>query len=273
MASQAQFELIEAYLNQELSPTDRQSFELELATDEDLRADVATYRTLRLGLRGLALERRVQQAYDRYKARPDVEQPLATDLAASGTAISQPFTAARPARTWWVRWAAAAAVATSIGLGTYVYQQATHPADLAYADSSLQSSADFFAKSLPANLAPTDRAHLLEAVQAYKAGRYDAVIEQLTIPATDRQTTQYQRYFLGLTYLANHQPAKAIAPLQDALSTSSVPLRQKADWFLALAYLKNNQPEQARPIVDRIRTDQTHPYHDLAQEVYDKKLK
>lgn len=279
MASQAQFELIEAYLNQELSPTDRQSFERELATDDSLRADVTTHRALRLGLRGLAIERRVRQAHDRYRLRPDEAQRPA-DAPTGSAAPSQPFRVTRPARTW-VRWAAAASVALGIGLGVYVYQQATYPTDLAYADrglrQSLQGSADQLAKSLPATLAPTDRANLLAAVREFKAGQYDAVIRQLTIPATDRQTTHYQRYFLGLTYLANHQPGRAIGPLQDALmegrpGTSSVPLRQKADWFLALAYLKNDQPEQARPIIDRIRTDQAHPYHELAQEVYEKKL-
>lgn len=274
MASQAQFELIEAYLNQELSSTDRQSFEQELAADESLRADVAAYRALRLGLRGLTIERRVRQAYERYKVRPSGEQPVAANPLTSGATTRQPVVVTRSARPW-LRWAAAASVALCAGL--YVYQQTTPSADLAYADQSvhrsLRGSADQLAKSLPASLAPTDRAHLLKAIEHYKAGQYDAVIEQLTIPATDRQTTHYQRYFLGLTYLANRQPAKAIAPLQDALGTSSVPLRQKADWFLALAYLTNDQPEQARPILSRIRNDQAHPYHELAQEVYEMKLK
>lgn len=259
MPSQAQFELIEAYLNQELSPADRQSFEQEMASDDALQADVRLHRSLRMGLHGLAVEQRVRQAHERYKARPD-------DEAAPSATEPTPLPAPRRGAGWG-RWAAAASVVLGLGIGYYFLQQPAEPASLAYAEQSLRQNDDQLTKSLPAHLAPTERRQLLTAIEAYKTGRYDAVIDQLTIPAQDRQTEPYRHYFLGLTYLAKQQPAAAIAPLQEAVGTATGALRQKADWFLALAYLKNEQPELASPILNRIRLDTTHPYHTLAEQL------
>ncbi|CCH02186.1 hypothetical protein FAES_4186 [Fibrella aestuarina BUZ 2] len=259
MPSQAQFELIEAYLNQELSPADRQSFEQAMASDDALQADVRLHRSLRMGLHGLAVEQRVKQAHERYKARPD-------DEATSPTAEPTPLLAPRQSAGWG-RWAAAASVVLGLGVGYYFLQQPAEPTSLAYAEQSLRQNDDQLTKSLPAHLAPTERRQLLTAIEAYKTGRYDAVIDQLAIPAQDRQTEPYRHYFLGLTYLAKQQPTAAIAPLQEAVSQSTGALRQKADWFLALAYLKSEQSDLARPILNRISLDSTHPYHSLAEQL------
>jgi hypothetical protein len=259
MLSQDQFELIEAYLNQQLSPTDKQSFEQELTDDVSLRRHVATYRTLRQGLTELAIEQRVKQAHQRYKARPDIEQ----------VTIDTPVRPLVPIRTQptWVRWAAAASVLLTISVGIYWYQRTQQPAFLSYADSSLQQTDDQLTKSLPASLTAPDRQQLLSAIRAYKVGQYGAVIDQLRIPAADRNSEPYRRYFLGLSYLANKQSAEAIRPLQDAVSTATGTLRQKADWFLALAYLKNDQPSLAKPILERVRADTEHPYRQLAVDL------
>jgi hypothetical protein len=259
MLSQDHFELIEAYLNQQLSPTDRQSFEQELTADESLRRHVATYRTLRKGLNGLAIEERVQQANQRYKARPDIVPVL-------------PETQVRPlmpTRTQpvWVRWAAAASVLLTLSIAIYWYQRTQQPTFLSLADSSLYQPNDQLTKSLPASLTPHDRQQLLTAIQHYNAGKYDAVIDQLRIPAKGRTSEPYRRYFLGLSYLANKQPAEAIRPLQEAVGTATGTLQQKADWFLALAYLKTEQPTLAQPILDRVRTDASHPYQGIATEL------
>jgi hypothetical protein len=266
MPSQAHFELIEAYLNQELSPADRQSFEREIAADDTLRQDLAIHERFRLGLRGLAIERRVRLAHERYTetlaaARPDIARP--------GTSEQQPtpFSAVHTGGSTYRRWAAAASLVAVMGLGLYAYQRQSGHVELAYAGQSLNQSADQLTKGLPANLTPTDRATLLEAIRHYKAGQYDAVVEQLKIPAADQPTEAYRQYFLGLTYLTDKHPTEAILPLQQAVSTSSGTLRQKADWFLALAYVSNQQPALAKPILTRIGQDKAHPYYTLAQQV------
>ena len=260
--SQEQAELIEAYLANELSAVDMQTFEQDMAADPDLQAEVATYRQLRLGLKALAIEERLQRARQQVQANAE----KADQLIDSQVPVKKLPVKSSRSGTSWTHWAAAASVVLGLGLGLYIYQQQTLP-ELAYADTA---TADQLTKSLPATLLPTDRHRLLDAIRGYKAGQYDAVIEELKIPPADRQTAFYQDYFLGLSYLASKQYDKAVAPLKTALGTSSVLLRQKANWFLALAYLKNKQPARAISILNTIRADTTHPYHDLAGKVYEK---
>jgi hypothetical protein len=260
--SQEQFELIEAYLTNELSATDAQAFEQEMAADTALQEEVQTQRTLRMGLHALAIEQRLQRARQRVlEIEKEAFQPVA----------GQQETPVRPlpghTKTIpWRYWAAAASVVLGFSFGVYWYQQQDVP-ELAYAETM---SSDQLTKGLPADLKPTDRQRIMDAISGYRAGRYDEVIDKLKIPSADRRTRYYQSYFLGLSYLADKQPEKAIQPLTDALGTLSVPLRQKANWFLALAYLKNKEKEKALPILESIRIDRAHPYRELADQVYTK---
>jgi hypothetical protein len=260
MLSPDQFELIEAYLNKQLSPIDRQSFEQELTTDDSLRRHVDTYRTLRLGLKQMAVEQQVRLAHERYQARPDLAE------GESPAAVVHPLAAART-QPGWVRWAAAASVVVALGMGVYWYQHNQRAELLSFAETGLYQQDDQLTKGLPANLSAPDQQQLTAAIRDYKAGHYDAVIDRLRIPSADRASEPYRRYFLGLSYLANKQPAEAIRPLQDAVGSATGVLHQKADWFLALAYLENKQPTLSQPILARVRADSSHPYRSIAIEL------
>ncbi|WP_375446692.1 hypothetical protein [uncultured Fibrella sp.] len=261
--SQEQFELIEAYLANELSAADAQAFEQEIAADAALQAEIETQRTFRMGLHALAIEQRLQLARQRVRqAEKEVVQATPDRLEAPG----KPFPARNRTLSWGY-WAAAASIVLGLGIGVYWYQHQQQAPELAYADTA---TADQLTKSLPADIRPADRQRIMNAIRGYKAGRYDEVIEQLKIPAADQRTGYYQSYFLGLSYLSANKPAKAIRPLTESLGTLSVPLRQKANWFLALSYLKNKEKEKALPILEKIRTDKAHPYHELAERIYAK---
>ena len=260
--SQEQVELIEAYLANELSAADRQAFEQDIADDPAMQAELQTQRAMRLGLQALAIEQRLQRARQRV-----AEQANST----KGDADNQPDAPVKPLigtkqAPRWGYWAAAASVVIGLGFGLGVYWYQHQPApELAYLDPA---TTDQLTKSLPADLRPTDRQRIIDAIRGYKAGQYDKVVEQLRIPSADRRTVYYQHYFLGLGLLARKQYADAIAPLEAAQASLSLPLRQKASWFLAVAYLKNGEKEKALPILDAIRTDKAHPYHTLAEQVY-----
>ena len=254
--TEEQYELLEAYLNNELSASDRALFEADVRADADLQAEVGQQRDLRLGLRAMGIERTLERVRTQYKAAPP--EPARADW--------QP-TVVRPLSTWRY-WAVAASVVLVLGLGFYAYQQTTGSrADIAYADTL----PDELIKGFPAeSLSPEIRTQFLNALTSYRAGKYDQVIERLkTLPA-DKETTYYKDYFLGLSYVANGQPTEAIPLLSGALTTPSAPLRQKVEWCLALAYVKNGQNDQALPILKRISTDQAHPFQSLAQRVLQK---
>lgn len=251
--TEEQYELIEAYLKNELSATDRASFETDIQTDAELRAEVDRQRDLRLGLRALGIQQALERARTQYKASLPT-----TESAAVVRSL-----------TTWRYWAAAASVVVILGIGYYAYQQtANRQADIAYAETVTSDTNDELLKSFPSDNVPLEtRTTFLDAFRNYKAGKYDQVIEQLKTLPTGKQTIHYRNYFLGLSYLANKQPANAIPLLSKAQASPSLKIRQKAEWFLTLAYIKNNQKERALPILTRISTDKAHPFQLLAQRV------
>ncbi|GAB3902388.1 hypothetical protein GCM10028803_28980 [Larkinella knui] len=253
--TQAQFELIEAYLNHELSETDRLSFERDLQAEDELRSAVDRQREMRLGLQAVGIQRALERAKTQYK-----ENALADGAATKPAARVLPLNGLR-------YWAAAASVVVVLGVGYYAYQQtASRQADLAYTETFTDN--DEVMKNFPSEHVSTQtRTTFFEAFKNYKAGNYDRVIGQLkTLPA-DKQTIHYKNYLLGLSYLANRQPTEAIPLLDKARQTALPELHQKTEWFLALAYVKNNQKERALPLLKRISSDQAHPFQSLAQRV------
>ncbi|AUD04918.1 hypothetical protein [Spirosoma pollinicola] len=258
--SEEQYEIIEAYLTNELSATDRALFEKDMQADAELRAEVDRQRNIRLGLRALGIERALERAKAQYEA---TTAPLES--------LTEKRTIVRPLSNWRY-WAAAASVVLALGVGYYSYQQTgNNQADMAYADISSPDPSTDLLKDFPSGkVSPSVRTEFLDAMRNYKAGKYDKVIEQLTTLPANKQTRYYKDYFLGLSYLANKQPTKAIPLLIEAQAAPSRQLRQKAEWFLALAYVKNEQKEKALPMLKRISTDKAHPFNSLAQRVLQK---
>lgn len=254
--SEDQYEVIEAYLNNELSAADRALFENEMQADAALQAEVGRQHDIRLGLRALGIERALEQAKSQYKAT---------------VASSDTKTTVRPLVNWRY-WAAAASVVVVLGLGYYTYQQIDNwQSDIAYAEIVKPDSSDELVKDFSSGtFSPDVRAQLLDALTKYKSGKYDQVIAQLTSLPADKQTIYYKNYFLGLSYLANKQPEEAIPLLRKALTSPSVKIRQKSEWFLALAYVKNDQKEKALPILKSISTDKANPFQSLSKQVLQK---
>ena len=264
--SENQFELIEAYLANQLSPADRASFETDIAGDAEFQAEVNRQRDLRLGLRALGIERVLARAKAQVEQmNSSVEETSRTSSASVNQPVVRPLNA-------WRYWAAAASVVLLLGVGYYTYQQSgSRRAEIAYADTFSPTSSDQLLKEFPTgSLPPSARAQLLDALTNYRAGHYDKVIAQLkTLPA-DKQTIHYKTYFLGLSYLANNQPGNAIPLLKQARTAPSSTIRQKADWFLALAYVKNGETKKALPMLNQISTDKANPFRSLAQQVLQK---
>jgi len=265
--SENQFELIDAYLANQLSAADRILFETDLVGDAELRAEVERQRNIRLGLRAIGIERALARAKAQFEQTSTSIQE--NSPGAEPAPVGWPIV--RPLGTWRY-WAAAASVFLVLGLGYFVWQNLrSQQAEMAYADTFAATPTDELMKDFPMdNLKPAARTQLLDALKNYKAGNYNTVIDQLkTLPA-DRRTLYYKNYFLGLSYLANNQPTNAIPLLQQAQATPSRPLRQKAEWFLALAYVKNGQKKKALPMLNRISTNNAHPFNALARRVLQK---
>lgn len=255
--TEEQYELIEAYLGNELSATDRASVEADMAADAEFRAEVDYQRSVRTGLQMLGIE----QAVNRAKA-----QYVAGQAANASPTLVRPL--GQPDRSRWQYWAAAASVVLLLGVGYGAYQYNSRQS---YTSSLLSAQSDDLLKEFPREgLSASARDQLVTALEAYRAGEYDKVIENVKALPENRQTVYYKDYLLGLSYLANREPVQAIPLLQSALATPSPVLRQKAEWILALAYVKNGQNEKALPILTRVSTNKANPYRKQAQQVLQK---
>lgn len=256
--TEEQYELIEAYLANELSATDRASLEADMQVDAEFQAEVDYQRTVREGLRIAGIEQLVDRARANYQAAQQPAEPT----------IVRPLQPARTSFTNWQYWVAAASVVLLLGVGYVVYQQ-TRPQD--YTAALVSEQTDELMKGFPqGTLSAPVREQLLSALDAYRRGKYTDVIDKVKGLPETRQTVFYKQYLLGLSYLANQQPSEAIPLLNRALAAPSQPLRQKAEWMLALAYVKNKENEKALPILNRISTSKANPYQNLAKQVLQK---
>lgn len=101
----AQFERIEAYLQNRLSAAERMSFEAEIHANSGLKAEVEAQQKLRLGLRALAIEKQLLKA----KKRTQTEQ------------IKTVFWG----KSQWKNWAAAASIIVVFGVSWWVWNYDT----------------------------------------------------------------------------------------------------------------------------------------------------
>nr|WP_293841236.1 hypothetical protein [uncultured Arsenicibacter sp.] len=259
--TEAQYELIEAYLNGELSPSDQASFEQDMALDTALADAVALQREVVSSFRAIGLERKLQQAHARWQATQEQES--------EPEAVVRPMPQSTRRSVNRMYWLAAASVMLAISLSIWLYrsQQTDRNTSLAFSEAYQPDQSGDLSKNFSADIQPHQQARFQSIYRQYQSGNYDAVIRELkTLPA-DQQTIHYRNYMLGLSYLAKKEPAKAVPYLTAALKTPTQTLHQKSEWFLALAYLKNGEQARARDALQRIAGLDSHPYHGLAAKV------
>jgi len=97
-----QFDRIEAYLQNTLSEAEKQSFEVDLETDDTLRAEMEIQEKWRLGLRALAIEKQLLNAKER--ANRSTKVPIIRKIS-----------------TFQV-WSMAASIVLVLGLGWWIWQ-------------------------------------------------------------------------------------------------------------------------------------------------------
>lgn len=115
----------------------------------------------------------------------------------------------------------------------------------------------------------------VEALEALQKGLKDyqkenfeqaiPVFEQyLKSSAKDYKTNDVQ-FYLAVSNLAVGNKLKAIESFEKLLKSEKFKLKTATQWYLALAYLQNNQNEQAKPLLEILKTNEK--YADKAQKI------
>jgi hypothetical protein len=234
-------ENIQRYVDGEMSPSEREQFEGQLAHNEALKEAVARAQLTIKAVQYAAIADRVKNIH--HRLAPSLTQHAVT----SNTHRIVPF------RTRMLRITLAVAASVLIivlGAGAhYVYQLSP---DTLYNETYI-----------PYSLSGTrsaESAQVSSIESAYQQKDYKSVIAY----AQGKNLTGAQRLLTSLAYLQLNQAPAAIEQLNALLQTSPTgsSLRQDAEYYLALAYLKNKQYDKALPLMQAIHQNTDHPYHD-----------
>ena len=95
--------------------------------------------------------------------------------------------------------------------------------------------------------------------KAYQAADYKTVIQE----SKKKQGFADLDYLLiGLAYLHRKDYSSAIDPLRLVNLWSRSDYKEEGEFYLALAYLRNKDYDKALELMQRIRANKNHPYHD-----------
>jgi tetratricopeptide (TPR) repeat protein len=226
-----QYEQIERYLREEMTPAERADFALMLANDAVLKKEMV----LHAGLQGLA-------------RREEFVQSL------SGVArdhfAAEPVQAAGSRRLLY--WSAAAAVVLLAAIGIFLMQSPSK-------SSSQELFMAYFAPyDVPTALRSEGSLHTGEAsrqaFERYSQKDYAAAIPLFSQALEDATGNKMLLVFSrGICYLATDNTPQAEHDFQMVLDDNNSLFVDQAGWYLALTHLKAGQTEAARAALRSVR--------------------
>jgi predicted negative regulator of RcsB-dependent stress response len=86
-------------------------------------------------------------------------------------------------------------------------------------------------------------------------------------------TTSQDKLLVGLSYLQLNNFAAAIGQFSPIIKNGGSTYKQDAEFYLALSYLRNKQYDEALKIVDQIKSDPAHLYHNQVSGKISRELK
>lgn len=110
---------------------------------------------------------------------------------------------------------------------------------------------------LPTTMSTSDNFVFYDAMVNYKQGDYKIAIskwEKLELKAPKNDTINY---FLGVAYLADKNPEKAVAYLNKTTNNAKSVFLEDAYYYLGLAYLKSDQTDAAIQAFQKSQSDKS----------------
>jgi tetratricopeptide (TPR) repeat protein len=253
-------EQIRRYLSEQLSESERQAFEQQLAQKPEIQAEVEHYRQLKSGLKSLHAQEMRQKLQQWEAERKTLPAPVPLLLPEQN----------RNRR--WLRYASYAAVASFLllllPLGYYVLlpQAETHSYESLLAQELQELP---FPNMLRGSVSSEDSLTLWYKMGAgYYAGQnyvaaieaWEKCLEQGNPPA--ETSADELLFFIGLSRLQLDQPEAAIHQLQKVgAETHFFP---SAEWYLALAGMQAHDTTLVQHQLQHLAETSEHPYQEKA---------
>lgn len=229
---------IEAYLRKQMPPEEKNDFELKMATDPALAADVAFYEALLLHH-----DRKLKAAW-KAEGRALLDTP--------------PLTARPAPRLQRMQWAAAAAFALLLTATGIWYTAFYNPYKYIVSEYSEPYR---YSGTLGGDSGSEDN-QWREALDAYRSKDYKNAVEAAGKLMQSDKYADNARLLSGVIWLEKGRSTEAVQALE---SVQSPTLRRKALFYTALAYLQAKEPDKARDVLNSI--DPGSPYRGKADEI------
>lgn len=237
------FEKIEAYIQGQLTPEEREHFEASLAANEDLAAEVALQQQLIHSIETESLRQLLEQIHEENFAK------------------ETPVVSIRRQRFFPYMAVAASLSLLVIGWWYFTSQQSS--------PAALYSAYFSPAAGLPTTLSYTRNAQFSEGMISYKLGEYAEAREWWKPLLEADPANDTLNFYMGVASLAEEQADSAIEYLNNVEENTFSVYRMDAQWYLALAYLQNEQPAKAKEILSSLAGKES-AYREESQELLSK---
>ncbi len=227
-------ERIETYLLGQMEEAETQSFESEIADNEQLAMEVEQVKSLFTGIEASAIRERVGELI------------AAEETQKQGKSI-------RFRSVFAIGFAVAAAVAVLLAVFLWPKTEAQQ-LDALYAEFKTPDP------GLPGKMGSSNNYALDDAMVDYKQGNWEVAISKFETLANDESASDTVLYYLAMCFAESGRDAEAIDYLKRAENLGGE-YQQKAEWQHALMDLKRNEPVQVRYSLQRIASNPEHPYY------------
>jgi tetratricopeptide (TPR) repeat protein len=238
------------YLDDELTSAEREEFERRLVIDAGLRQELEDLKTARAAVRLFGLKQQVGSIHHQMMAERK-SQPVVRSISPVRRVIR-----------YSISIAASIFLVATIVIGYYFFTLSS---------AGLYNS-QYHAYELPAVRGESNAPSQLE--MDYQRGQYNAVIE-------DRQKIQNaspkDEFLAGIAYLQTDNIATAISSFQSVIkknrSANTSIFNDDAQYYLALSYLRHKDYDRCLELIETIRNNPSHLYHDQFSRGFVRKVK
>jgi TolA-binding protein len=238
------FELIEAYIHNELSNDDQELFDTLMRTDEDFKEDVEIQQQLAAEL----------NKPDRLQFRAALQH--AESIHRLETQISR-FTLPR-----WVRYAAAIIIIGAVSSPLLYNMYKTSPKNLyeVYYESYESSSV---------NRGGMETTDFDRAMEAFDEEDFDVANNLFTTFLTENPENQAAAFYKGMCLMELEDAEGSVHYFERLILDANNLFVEQAQWYVSLAYLKLNTPDKAVPYIEELSA-YPNPYREKALKLLDK---
>lgn len=247
-----------AYLNGQLLPEEERAFEAQMQADSALEKEVRIQESIIKALRHKEYNHFLSKVKDFEQTLPRIAEKEVSVPLITPKPIRKPGTIRR-----LVPWmAAAASVALLLIVGSYFLQPADNEKFRTYYTTPV------FVKMASGE---DDIANFNRGINFLNNDSVAQAITALQLIQSDSELFLGSRYILAHCYfrLSNYKVAlKYIKEIEGKVTQLKLLFgdykevdQKEVEWFKSLCLLGDKQNRAARQIIDKIATDNTHPYH------------